>query len=126
MSATKTFVPMVPSLATSLGAGVTVYTDMLHGNADETEARKMFPKGVVTKICARISTNTLTATTTVTLMKNGAATGLSFTIGAGADGVFSGTGSVDVARGDNLSLRWEIGAGTAIYPKGGGITYGDS
>jgi len=81
----------------------------------ETSARIVVGKGVISKMWIRISSNTITDPTTVTLMKNGVATTMVITITAATTGLFSTTANpVTVADGDELSWEVAIGTGSGI------------
>lgn len=72
--------------------------------------------GTISYLQMNVQSNTRTGAVTVTLMKNGVATALTFTIGAGVTGkVGDFTHSVAFAAGDLLNLRLEMASsfGTA-------------
>jgi hypothetical protein len=53
----------------------------------------------------RVASNTLSSSTTITVMKNTSATGLAVTVGAGASGLFTDTGAESYSANDTIDLR---------------------
>lgn len=91
--------------------------------ATETGANVLLPKGTVTKISIRVSTNTIGEPVVVTLRKNAASTPIVISIPANTTGLFTATGSVDYdGVDDEACLMIAIpNSGTAIYFKSGTI-----
>jgi len=86
-------------------------------------AEVQLPKARITKVRIHITTNTTSTDSTLTLLRNGAATGITGVIGAGATGFFEFIGNEQYAEGDRVTVEIVIG-GTpahACYVRGGTI-----
>lgn len=86
-------------------------------------AEVQLPKTRITKVRIHIITNTTTSASTLTLLRNGAATGITGNIAAAATGFFEFTGNEEYQEGDRMAVQIDIG-GTpahALYVRGGTI-----
>ena len=104
------------------GSGLTRYVSPFVGFGNQgnslTDGQMEIPTvgGTISYLQMNVQSNTRTGAVTVTLMKNGVATALTFVIGAGVTGkVGDFTHSVTFAAGDLLNLRLEMASssGTA-------------
>ena len=69
--------------------------------------------GTLSKLYVRVTANTINATSTINVRKNGVGAGLSVSIGANATGEFENTvNTVSVAAGDKLCYQTVPGAAT--------------
>lgn len=95
--------------AGSTGYGCMFGASVNSNSTTETNAAAVVPFAArFSALRIYVQTNASSATTTVTLMKNGSAeTALEFTVGAGSTGWFQDTtGTVDFAAGDTVSVRF--------------------
>ncbi|MEM2567771.1 MAG: hypothetical protein QXH20_04775 [Candidatus Bathyarchaeia archaeon] len=76
------------------------------------DADTKFPAGTLKKLVVRVQSNTLDADTTITVMKNDAATPLSITVPAGVTGNFSVASDVTLAEDDLVCLKVVAGGTT--------------
>lgn len=105
------------AISSSIAAGATEYMPVVGRSADAATTRAVEATSAGTLQTGRlnVASNATTGASTVTLKKNGSATSLAFSIGAGTTGVVTSTGSATVADGD--TIEWEIvngGGGTLI------------
>lgn len=116
--------PMGEGSGTAWSAGQTGYQNWCGFYVAETNAQVPFPKCRAKKIALRVITNTSNGETVVTLRKNGAGTALTFTIGAGATGLFTNTGDILVEDGDLICYEIAIGGTTGgVSFAGGSVKY---
>lgn len=87
----------------------------------ESTSQVRLPAGTLKAITVNISSNSLGGATTLTARKNGVATAIAITVGAGATGQMRATGSVAWADGDLFALEANIGGtgGQSITFRGG-------
>lgn len=118
------------ALAAANTAGATNYTTIsgiaLNGQNTESIFRtKWRSTGLLSRLWTRISANTLTASSTMTLRVNSAAGNQTLSIGSSTSGEFEDlVGSDYVKSGDNLGLQYVWGAtGTSIFNVGSRIVY---
>ena len=81
-----------------------------------TEALSQVPfrsAGTFSKLYVRVTANTASATSTVTLRKNAADTGISLSIAAGATGAFENNNTETISAGDLINYK-TVSAGTGV------------
>lgn len=104
--------------ASNLGfdrSATTGFSSLIANDFSTSEAihQVNLPAGIITEIRIRVTNNSMTAATVVTLRKNGADTALTVSITALTTGNFVGTGSITVAAGDLICLSFNSAASTA-------------
>ena len=116
-------VPLFLTNGPSSGAGTTSYFPLFSGPkfGFATNAECALPwyyTGTITRLTAYVNANAATASSTITLFKNGVATALTITIPAGAGpgtGLFEDlSNSVSFTSSDTLTFQQVIGTGGAV------------
>lgn len=108
------------STSATLTSGVTRYYSPL-GNlqalSTESSAQQIAPfAGTAAYLCAQVTANASTTTTTMVLRKGGTNTAVTYTIAGGATGSFVDTSnSVSVSAGDLLSIQGSGSDGTVTF-----------
>ncbi len=100
------------STISGIPKNTTVYSNSTTwGYTVENYCQTPMPACVVTNMKVNIySPNAVTSNTVFTLMKNGVATAIVITVGSGATGWFSTTGSVTYAEGDLIDVKIVTGS----------------
>lgn len=108
--------PILGQLAQAIAAGGTLYFHLggfARGWAAEADVQTyMTQPGTLSNFDVRMAANTLSVASTLTLRKNGVATGVVFTIGASSSATVSDSDTVSVVRGDLLDWEVVVPAGT--------------
>ncbi len=104
---------------TAVSANVTTYFILTGGNTTGTETNKQYavrPAGTFSNLVVRVTVNSVTATSTYRLRKNGANVNLTASVAASTTGLFEDTINTDtVANGDLCNYQLIAGAtGTSI------------
>lgn len=102
--------------AAAIGNGQTRFLGVNTLSTIEANVQVPIKSGTVTALRLRLATNTLTGDLIYTLRRNGVATGISITVGAGLTGKFSASGSVAFSANDDISIGLDAtaaGAGSA-------------
>lgn len=108
------------STSATLTSGVTRYYSPL-GNLQALSSEGMVQQiapfaGTAAYLCAQVTANASTTTTTMVLRNNGVDTAVTYTIAGGATGSFVDTSnSVSVAAGDLLSIKGSGSDGTVTF-----------